>query len=291
MTYKTQKRVLIVGFLIVPVTLLVVFNLYPAARLVELSFAEWNGISPSYEYVGFENYVELFDGPAIRTLANNIAYLIMHALMLALSLMLAVVLDGRLRGKSFVRSVIFMPRVLNIVAIAFMFNFLYSYEFGPINELLRAVGLEDHVISFFPNSYAINFSLAFIILWAATGFHMVIFLAGLQSIPDELYEVAAIDGARYWQKIRHIMLPNLSVIIQLNIFLAINGAVKTFQLPLILTNGGPVNRSSTFVFQTIQTAFENSQYGLAAAMGVFVTVVILVIVGVQRLFTAKREEE
>jgi multiple sugar transport system permease protein len=290
MTYKNQKRWLIFGFLLLPVTLLIVFNLYPAGRLFELSFAEWNGISPSYEYVGLENYVELFEGESIETLANNLAYMIMHVFMLGLSVILAVILDGSLRAKSFIRSVIFMPRILNIAAIAFMFNFIYSYEQGPINELFRALGMEEYVVSFFPNSYAINFSLAFITLWASTGFHMVIFLAGLQSIPDELYEVAAIDGAKYGQKIRHIMLPNLSVIIQLNIFLAINGAVKTFQLPLILTNGGPANRSSTFVFQTIQTAFENREYGLAAAMGVFATIVILTVVAVQRLFTARNQE-
>jgi raffinose/stachyose/melibiose transport system permease protein len=170
-----------------------------------------------------------------------------------------------------------------------MFKYLFDFEQGPINLLLRAVGLGEHAIRFFPNSYAINFSLAGIGFWHWTGFHMVLFLAGLQSIPNELYEIASLDGATFRQKMFRITLPNLATTLQLQFLLVINGAVKSFQMPLIVTNGGPVNRSSTFVFETIETAFRFGDFGLAAAMGVFATVMILILVWIQRRFI--REEE
>jgi multiple sugar transport system permease protein len=289
MKHRTQKGVIITAFVLPAMILLLLFNLYPAVRLFELSFTNWDGLALDYDYIGLRNYVEMFEGDALETLVNNTAYLFMGLIQIVAALLLAVVLNTKLRGRNFFRTVIFMPRILNVVAIAFMFKYLFDFEQGPINEFLRAVGMGHLAIRFFPNSYAINITLATISFWQWTGFYMILFLAGLQSIPNELYEIASLDGASFRQKIFHIALPNLATTVQLQFLLVINGAVKTFQMPLIVTNGGPVNRSSTFVFETIETAFEYSDFGLAAAMGVFATFMILLLVWIQRRFLREGE--
>jgi len=290
MTHRTQKGILVTAFLLPAMLLLLLFNLYPALRLFELSFTDWDGLALNYDYIGFQNYSRVFTGEAIQTLVNNTAYLFMGLLQVLVAFYLAVIVNTEIRARNFFRTVIFIPRILNVVAISFMFKYLFDFESGPINVFLESIGLGEYAVRFFPNSYFINITLAFISFWHWTGFHMVLFLAGLQSVPNEIYEVADIDGASFRQKLFRITLPNLSTTLQLQFLLVINGAVKTFQMPLIITNGGPVNRSSTFVFETIETAFTYGNFGKAAAMGVVATIMILILVWIQRRFVKEGDE-
>jgi raffinose/stachyose/melibiose transport system permease protein len=292
LNYKAQKKLVIILFLLVPIILLIIFSYYPALLLVILSLGNWDGSSPHIEFVGFQNYINLFqDSATLMTFENNLAYLLISFIQIALALYLAVILNTRLCGKNFFKSVIFMPYVLNGVAVAFMFNYMYNYESGPINLFLRYIGLGQYAIHFFSQNYSINFSLASIGMWQFTGLNMVIFLGALQSIPKEHYEAASIDGANFFQSVRYITLPSIKPVISLSLFLSINGAMQAFFEPYVLTGGGPAGRSTTFTIATLQIAFTYQNFGKASAMGVVLFLVVIAIVILQNLVLREKEDK
>ncbi len=292
MSYKMQKRVILVLFLFVPLLLLATFSYFPAIKLIELSFSKWNGIAKSYPYVGFSNYLDIFNDPSmLMTFQNNAAYVVVALFQTIFALYLAVVLNSRVIFRNFFKSSIFMPTILNGVATAFMFNFLYNFESSPINTILRNIGLEQYAVKWLGAGYFSNFSLAFIGLWKNTGFAMVVFLGALQSIPKEYYEAADIDGANFLTKIRYIILPSIKTVVELNLFLSINGSLQAFFESFIITHGGPAGRTDTFVTKTVSTAFEFHNFGMASAMGVILMIIIMIVVSIQRRFLREDGEK
>lgn len=281
---------MIIGFLALPLLLLAVFSYYPALKLIHLSFVEWNGYSPEMSFVGLYNYIDVFtDDSVLITFKNSMAYFIILLIQTALALYLAIILDGQIRARNFFRAVNFMPYILNAVAVAFMFSYLYNFSDSPINIILRKIGLGDG-IQFFADNYYINFSLAFISMWRYTGFNMVIFLSALQSIPTELYESASLDGAHFFQHIRYITIPNIKRMIGLMLFLGFNGCLQVFFEPLVLTQGGPAGLSETWVTKTISIAFRFQNFGKASAMGVVLLVIVFVVIGIWRLLSGEGDE-
>lgn len=281
---KFDKFIIITAFLVIPIAFLLMFSYYPALKLFELSFTNWDGARPYYSYVGFKNYANVFsDSELWKAFANNGAYVIAMIFQTIAGLYLAIILDYRIKASNLLKSVIFMPYILNGVAVAFMFNFIYDYNNGPINVFLRSIGLENFTIQFFGNNYFVNFSLSAIGVWMYTGFAMVIFLSSLQTIPKELYEAASIDGARFFYSIRYITLPNIKRTLEINLFLGLNGALQAYFQPFVLTKGGPAGKSDTFVTKTLQVAFNHQNFGKASAMGVILLVIILIVISVQKL--------
>ena len=281
---KQQKRLLLIGFLIMPLLLLVVFSFYPALKLFQLSFVQWNGYDPEMTFVGLDNFIDVFtDSMVTMTLGNSLAYFVMLLIQTVLALYLAVILDGQIRARNFFRTVNFMPYILNCVAVAFMFSYMYNYNDSPVNYLVRNLKMGSG-ITFFADNYLINFSLAFISLWRFTGFNMVIFLSALQSIPSELYESASLDGAHFFQHIRYITIPGIKRMIGLMLFLGFNGCLQVFFEPMVITQGGPGGLSETWVTKTISIAFRFQNFGKASAMGVVLLVIIFGVLGMERLF-------
>ena len=289
MPLRNQKKVIIIAFLAIPLLFLIVFGYYPAFKLLQLSFTDWDGASPNIKYVGISNFIDVFkDTDTLKTLANNGAYFIVAIIQLVIALYLAIVLDGKIRGKNFFKSVVFMPYILNGVAIAFLFSYLYDFQNGPLNILLRRLGMSG--IHWLGEGYSINFSLALIGLWRYTGFCMVIFLGALKSIPKALYEAANIDGANFFQTIRYITIPGIRRVIEINLLLAINGAMQAYFEPFVITKGGPAGRSDTFVTSTLKIAFDYHNFGKASAMAVVLLVIIMLIILIQRRFLRIEEE-
>lgn len=283
------KIFVVVGFLLIPLTLTAIFSYYPLLKLFQLSFTDWNGATSFFNFIGLKNYLAIFsDGEIFSVLKNNLAYVIISFVQVIFGVYLAIILNAHLRARNFFKSVIFMPYIINGVAVAFMFNFMYDFQDGPLNVILRGIGLGDYAIRWLGDNYFINFSLAFIGLWRYVGFAMVIFLGGLQSISFELYEAADMDGASFFQKIRFIILPGIKRIIELNLLLGLNGSLQVFFEPFVITNGGPGGMSETFVTKTLKMAFNFQNFGVASAMGVVLLIIILVIIGGQRLIS--REE-
>ncbi|MBW7453386.1 carbohydrate ABC transporter permease [Paenibacillus sepulcri] len=291
LSYKHQRTIIIVAFLILPLALLSVFSLYPAIYLFYMSMMTWDGYSPEKTWAGFSNFNELFHNKEILSVfLHNFVYLLWGLLQNALGLCFALLLNSKLRGRNVYRVILFMPYIMNGVAVAYMFNYVFNSEYGSLNTLLHAVGLDDWAISWFGSVKFVNHVLGFITLWKFMGFNMVIYLAALQSIPSDIIEASRIDGASRLQIIWHIILPNMVRVIELNLFLTIIGALEVFDLPFLLTKGGPLGASDTYVTKTVDTAFSFNNFGLASAMSVSLIVAVIVILGVQRAVIRRWEK-
>jgi raffinose/stachyose/melibiose transport system permease protein len=171
-----------------------------------------------------------------------------------------------------------------------MFSYLYNFNDSPVNFLVRGLKLGDG-ITFLADNYRINFSLAFISMWRFTGFGMVVFLSALQSIPDELYESASLDGANFGHHLRYITIPGIKRMIGLMLFLGFNGCLQVFFEPLVITRGGPGGLSETWVTKTISIAFMFHNFGKASAMGVILLGIIFTVIGIQRLVSRGGEPD
>lgn len=272
-----QRRILLTVFLILPIALMLVFVVYPAFRLVLISFTDWDGVSKGFHYIGFQNYKDLiFNTPDTwHSLKNNWLYFIFHALLIPFELIIAVVLNGKIKGSRFFKSVVFLPYMINGVAVAYIFSFFFSSEGGALNMMLEALNLADLKLRWFGSPAVVNYTLVFISLWRFSGSHVILFIAGLQSLPEEVYEAATVDGANAYQKFWYITVPGLQRVIEIVLFLNIRGALQAFDIPFVVTNGGPGNASSTFALYTINTAFKFSNFGMATTMAVALIIMIV----------------
>ena len=280
MLQKTHLRrnLFICGFLLVPLGLYVLFSIWPLIRLVQFSFTSWNGVDTSQPYIGLANYEEIFfRTPQVwAALKNNLIYFLVECVGLGLSMLLATILVSKIRGSKFFRTVLFAPYAINVTAIALMFVAIYHSQTGALNSLLKAVGLEVLTQKWISDPNIVNYSLAFVVLWKAFGYYMVLDIAAIMSVPTDLYEAAAIDGANAWQKFRSITFPSIKSIVSLEFFLIFAGSWQRYLEPYIMTGeGGPGNSSVTFALYSLRTAFRFKRYGFACAMAVIMIVVIL----------------
>jgi len=284
LSISKQRTIIIVAFTLIPLLLLLTFAYYPALQLIHLSFTDWDGMSQEKEWIGWDNYVEVFNNPDIfGVFRHNLAYFLVGIVQNIFAIYFAVILKGKLRGRNLFRLLLFLPYILNGVAVAYLFGYVFDTTNGSLNTVLGGVGLPSDT-SWLGMKSLVNYTLASIGFWRFMGFNMVIYLAALQSIPEDLYEAASIDGANGWQQFRFITLPNIYKIIELNLFLTVTGALEVFDLPFVLTTGGPAGASETFVMKIIATAFQFNNYGLASAMSVVLLVAVVAVLSVQRYF-------
>lgn len=294
MTSKRKQQIrtglFIFSFTVVPVLMLFVFTYYPALKLVYYSFTNYDGLAASPKFVGLYNWKKLFTGSELwSTLSHSIYYIIGGCIQNALALLFAIILNDKLvKGRKIFRGIIFLPFVINGTSVSFMFRYFYNFTKGPLNIALKAFGLQP--VSWLGTESIVNWALAFVCLWRYTGYIMVIYLAALQSVPSEYYEAATIDGANSRQKLIYITLPQIKMIIGLQMFLNISGAVNIFDIPFVITNGGPNGASKTLAMQAIDYAFTFKNYGLASAYSVFCTVTIIVIYVLQNKVFFRKEE-
>lgn len=293
MNYNLQKMVTIVTLLFVPISLLLLFLVYPTIELVRYSFTNWDGYSPSLKYIGFDNYKRvLFDFPeAWHALKNNSLYFIIHGCMIPVELMAAVLLNRTLRGSSFFRFTVLMPYIINGIAVAYMFTYIYNPVNGPLDAFLRSIGLGSFITGWISNIHVVNYSLVAVSIWRFSGVHIILFMAGLQSIPNDLYESARLDGANFWQQQRYITLPGIRRVIEIILFLNVSGALLQYDIPLVITGGGPGIESSTFGLFALSTAFKNNSYGLASAMAIILLLMVIILSRLQQWLVKDRSGE
>lgn len=279
---KIQKRILLTCFLAIPTLLLLVFVIYPTVKLITISFTDWDGINPTWNFVGLKNYNQVFQRRDIwQSLKNNNLYFIIHLFFIPIEMYLAMLLDRYIRKSEFFKTIVFMPYIINGVAIAYMFSFLYSSEDGVLNGLLAL--LQMGKVRWLSDPEIVNYSLVIVSLWRFTGIHIILFLAGLQSINKDMLEAALIDGASVFQQFIKIIIPNMKSILSIILFLNVRGALMVFDIPFVMTSGGPGTSSTTFALHTVKTAFEFSNFGLASAMAIVLIIAIIIISMIQNL--------
>ena len=286
-----QKKIAITAFLLIPVTLLLLFSYYPAMRMVYLSFTSWDGVSLNISFVGLKNYFGIFTTPKLYTpfLHNGILF-VTGLVQVALAFYFSIVLNSAIKARNLFRTFLFMPYVINSVAIAFIFNFFFAYQ-GVLNTFLNSIGISQLALDWLGDAKVVNWVMGFIGLWKYTGFMMIIFLGALQSISNDLYEASDIDGAKPYQQLLYITLPSIKSIITLILFLNLNGVISAFEFPFIMyPKGSPFGMADTFMVTTVYTAFRYSDFGLASAMGVILVIIVAVMTFAQNKILPKDEE-
>lgn len=275
----TGSRVTPWLFLVVPLAFLIVLTYVPVANMFWYSLTSWDGLEPEQEFVGIDNFVQIFTKPEIfQVFFVSLYYLVGAVAQLVLALYLATLLSFRTRFKNLFKGVIFFPYLINGVAIGLVFLY-FLRPGGTLDALLAAVGVQD-TPQWLGDPSFVNASLAATSVWRYMGLNFVLFLGAIQSVPSEQYEAADLDGANSWHKFRFIILPSIRRILGLSFILAIAGALSAFEMPYIMTGGA--NGSETFVIQTVNTAFKFSKVGLASAMAVVLLLIVLIITFVQR---------
>ncbi|MFB8242367.1 carbohydrate ABC transporter permease [Kitasatospora purpeofusca] len=265
-------------FLLPMALLFLAFKLYPFGYSAWLSFTTGS----EETYVGLDNYTRLFGDELFYQALRNTAFFVavQVPVMLLLALVLAVALNSvLLRFRRTLRLVFFLPIVMGLVAYGILFGALFANDFGTVNALLADLGLPR--VNWLGDPLTARFSVVLAMLWHYTGYFSVIFLAQLQSIPDELYDAAATDGAGAWQKFRHVTLPGLRPAVVLTTVMATAGTLQLFDEPYVLTNGGPDGATTTIGLYMYLNGFTYFDFGYASAIGWVLTAIIAVIALVQ----------
>lgn len=266
-------------YLAAPLTLLVAFTFIPVANMVSYSFTDWDGISPDKQFVGADNYVELFTRPELfQVFFVSLFYLAASVVQIVVALYFAAILTFKTRFRSLFKGLLFFPYLVNGVAVAFVFLYFFRQD-GTLDSVLALLGMHPNKL-WLGDPDLVNVSLSAVSVWRFLGLNFVLFLGAMQSIPAELHEAAEIDGATKWQVFRNIIAPSIRPVLGLSVILAISGSLSVFEIPFIMTRG--FGESKTFVIQTVSLAFDFNKMGLASAMAVVLLAIILLITWAQR---------
>ncbi len=269
-----RKVGLVCLFLLPAFIPLVAFRLFPMVASFFVSLTEWNLLRPPV-WVGIGNYVEVLTDPKFHKALGNTVYYMVGYLPLVLigALTIAVLLNSKLKGSTFFRGIYFLPVVTSWVVVALLWKWLLSPEGGIVNYLLGVVGIDGPGWWTDPNWAMPSIIIASV--WKDLGFNMLILLAGLQAIPEHLYEAATIDGASRWQKLRYVTLPLLTPSILFAMILAMIGAFQVFDQVWVMTEGGPAGATTVVMEQVVKNAFKYGLMGEASAMSWILFAIIL----------------
>lgn len=268
-----------IGFVIVPVGLAAVFSFY-----------NWNGLGPLDRFVGLENYSRLLDDPVfLGALQNNLMIVgLSLAIQGPLAIGIALLLNRKLRGRTLIRALIFVPYVLSEVVAGLAFRLLLPPD-GPFNGVLTAFGWVGQKPLWLADPDMAFWTVFAVLTWKYLGLAIILMLAGLQGIPDELYEAAALDGASWWQTQWRITIPLLGPTIRIWALLSIIGSLQLFDMVWILTGGGPLGSTHTMATYMVEYGNSRSQVGYGSAVAVVLFMVSLVIVLIYQRFVLRRD--
>ena len=265
-------------FLMPGVLIFSVFTVFALGFTVYLSFHEWQIVSVDKPYVGLQNYKDMIHDERFRHAVINTFYFsgAVVPLQMLFGLAIALLLDTGLRGRVFLRTLYYLPCVTPFVVSAIVWKWFYNGDFGIFNFYLLKAGLIDAPVSFLSDQNLAMPSVIVMTVWGGIGFTMVVYLAGLQTIPDELYEAAKVDGAGPWSRLWHITIPMLR---PTTLFLAVIGIIFAFQQftqVFVMTNGGPVDKTTTMLYYIYQSAFQFFEMGYANAIAFTLFLMLLV---------------
>ena len=267
------------GFVLLPVGLAAVYSVF-----------NWNGLGPLERFIGFDNYARAFGDPVfLNAIVHNLGIVALSLVIQGpLAIGLALMLNRKLRGRTAIRVLIFVPYVLSEVVAALAFKLILPPD-GPMDSWLTALGWAGEKPEWLADPNVAFWTLFAVLTWKYIGFAVILMLAGLQGVPDELFEAAAIDGASWWQIQRYITLPLLGPTIRIWAFLSIIGSLQQFDMVWVLTGGGPLNATTTMATYMVQFGFQRSQLGYGSAVAVILFVISLVIALVYQRFVLRRD--
>lgn len=263
-------------FVLVPIALQLIFFYAPMAQGFYYSFTNWTGLTNNYDLIGFQNYQAILsDQRFMKSVSFTVIFTIgLIVGQVLIGIMVARFLNRKIKGVGFFRTAYFFPAVLSTVTLGLIFKQVFNYGLPQLGEKLGIGFLEQNLIA---NEKTVFWGVLFVALWQGVAMPIVIFLAGLQSIPEEILEAASIDGATNRQKFRHIELPYLLPSLSMVFIMALKSGLTAFDLIFALTGGGPSDKTTTLGLLVYNYAFKSNQYGYANAIAVVLFLVIAVI--------------
>jgi multiple sugar transport system permease protein len=245
-----------------------VFTAFSVVFSFYLSFHEWNILEPAKPYVGLDNYQRLIEDERFQRATINTAYYTAASVPLTviLGLLIALLLNQQLRGRAFFRTLFYIPVITPLVIASIVWKWVYQGDYGLLNYYLMKINLIDEPLLWLADKNLAMPAVIIMSVWKTVGFAIVVYLAGLQAIPEDYYDAAKLDGAGTMRRFRDITLPLLSATTIFVVIIQVLGSFQVFTQIFVMTSGGPLRRTTTIVYHVYETAFKNFDMGYAAAM-------------------------
>ena len=262
-------------FLLPAAAILLVFFFIPFFQTVYLSFFDYSSSLYAPSAIGFDNYIKLFQSPVFyKVLWNTFLYLFIAVPILAIfPLFVAILINQKIRGVTLYKILIYLPVIVSIVVAAIAFKWLYADQ-GILNYVVTKLGFQP--IGWLTDPKWALLSVVIVTIWKGIGYYMIIYLAALMSVPQELYEACDIDGASFFRKHLTVTIPHIMPTIALVTTISAISAMKVFAEIYVMTKGGPLNSSKTIVYYIYERAFENLDLGYASAMAVVLLIIVMI---------------
>lgn len=288
---KALRNPLIYVLFILPAFILfLAFFIYPVFTAVNNSFTSWNGISKTVHYIGFDNYVQAFNDLAFwKSVRNNVYFILFSCfIQVPLIIIFSLLIANVKRFKGLYKTAVFMPSIMSTAVIGILWGFIYNPDFGLANEVLGLFGVSP--VYWLSDKNWAMISILITNAWQWTGFYIVMVLAAILSIPKELDEAAAIDGATGFQRATKITLPLIMPIVSVVIMLSIAGAMKAADIVLVMTKGGPAGSTDVMATYMIRYAITSFRHGFGNSIAVLIFVFTIIITVLYQVLIAKRTE-
>ncbi|MCF2938108.1 sugar ABC transporter permease [Paenibacillus alkaliterrae] len=280
------------GIFTLPVLICIAVAFYiPFAMTIRYSLTKWNGIAKNPTFVGLDNFKQIFMGDT--NFANSAWFTIKYAILYivlvnVLAILLAVILDMKLRTSSWLRAAFFIPYILSLVIVGFIWKFIFMQGFESLGE---STGWGIFNLSWLGEPGLAFISILLVSIWQSIGFYLVIYIAGLQSVPGDLKEAATVDGAGPVRRFFSITLPLLAPSITISVFMALTNSIKVFDVILSLTGGGPGGTTYSIAYDIYRDTFQNNLYGYGTAKALILFVAVLFVTIIQLTIFKRREVE
>lgn len=268
-----------------------IFFLYPTVSALFYSFTDWDGLSDTFQFIGAQNYERALTGDSVfrKTVGNNMKFMLTVVIFQTLAaLAFALIVLKNTKANLFLRALYFFPTILSSVSVAFIWSFIYDPSLGILNQILEVLGLDFLQQNWLGNSDIAIYSLAITQIWFHAGQMLIIFVAGLQAIPEDLYEVAKIEGANKWQTFSKVTWPLLAPSATIVIAYTTIQSFKAFDLVFAMTGGGPNNSTQIIATYIFDVAFRSYNFGYASSISVLFMIIIAAITFLQ--FKALRSD-
>ena len=279
-------------FLLITIPILalfVCFNTIPLIRGVIYSFTNFKGFG-SYDWVGFRNYADLFtDARVGKSYLFTFKLAIVTTVVVnVISLILALALNGRIRAKSFFRGAYFLPNILGALVVGYIFNYFFTYILPAMGAMIGSDGLSKSILS---NPDSAWIGIVIVCAWQAIAMNTIIYISGLQTVPEDVYEAGGLDGATGWKQFRYLTFPLIIPFFSINMVLCVKNFLMVFDQIMALTKGGPAQSTESISYLIYNNGMSGGQFGFQSANAVMFFIVIVIISVAQMKFSGKKEEQ
>jgi raffinose/stachyose/melibiose transport system permease protein len=286
---KMNERMTAYYLMVIPAALLFfAFHTFPAIQGIYYSFTNWNGMNLDYDFVGIKNYINLFKDTAVRdSYLFTFKFAIFAGILVnIISLAVAIGLNAKIKGRNFFRAVYFLPNILSVLIVGFIFNYVFTNIIPNLGEKYQIEFLTSNILG---NADFAWIGILIVFVWQSCAFNIILYLSGLQTVPHELYEASGLDGANRWQQFWKITFPVIAPFFTINMVLAMKNSLMVFDQIVAMTGGGPGTSTTSISYLIYTGGLAGGEFAFQSANGVIYFIVIMFISVFQLKILQKRE--